>query len=119
MFGCPLWLRSYDTGLCHLPQSSSASRFTAGAFVSGAPPMVMTASGAHCASADPPDEFRKHAADCMQMAKLSRDPESKAMWNRMAERWRHCAERYVAQSLAARDRSPNRHRRSPPGWAHS
>jgi hypothetical protein len=34
------------------------------------------------------------------------------MWNRMAERWRQCAERYVEQSLAARDRSPNRHRRS-------
>ena len=32
---------------------------------------------------NPPDEFRKHAADCMQMAKLSRDTESKAMWNRM------------------------------------
>jgi hypothetical protein len=68
---------------------------------------------------NPPDEFRKHANDCVQMAKFSRDPESKAMWNRMAERWRHCAERYIAQSLAARDHSRNRHRKSPPGWAHS
>ena len=48
---------------------------------------------------NPPDEFRKHAADCMQMAKLSRDPESKVTWNRMAERWHQCAERYVGQSL--------------------
>ena len=66
---------------------------------------------------NPPDEFRKHAADCMQMAKLSRDPESKVTWNRMAERWHQSAERYVGQSLAARDRSPNRHRKSAPGWA--
>jgi hypothetical protein len=28
---------------------------------------------------NPPDEFQKHATDCMQMARLSRDPESKAM----------------------------------------
>ena len=64
-----------------------------------------------------PDEFQKHAADCMQMAKFSRDPESKAMWNRMAERWRRCAETYEGQSLAARYHSPKHHRHSPPGWA--
>jgi hypothetical protein len=67
---------------------------------------------------NPPDEFQKHAADCMHMAKLSRDAESKAMWNRMAERWRQCAERYVGQSIAARDQLQNRRRKSPPGWAH-
>jgi hypothetical protein len=54
---------------------------------------------------NPPDEFRKHANDRVQIAKLSRGPESSAMWNRMAERWRQCAERYVEQTLAARDRS--------------
>ena len=67
---------------------------------------------------NPPDEFQKRAADCMQMARLSRDPESKAMWNRMAARWHRCAETYVGQSLAARDHSQNHHRKSPPGWAH-
>jgi hypothetical protein len=67
---------------------------------------------------NPPDEFQKHAADCMHMAKLSRDVESKAMWNRMAERWRQCAERYVGQSIAARDQLQNRRRKSPPSWAH-
>jgi hypothetical protein len=65
----------------------------------------------------PPDEFRKHAADCMQMARLSRDPESETMWNRMAERWRRCAERYEDQSLVARDHSPTHHRKPAPGWA--
>jgi hypothetical protein len=31
---------------------------------------------------NPPDEFLKHAADCEQMAKFARDPESKATWSR-------------------------------------
>ena len=66
---------------------------------------------------NPPDEFRKHAADCTQMAKLSRDQDSKALWNRMAERWRQCAERYVAQSLAASDHSAKRHRKTASDWA--
>jgi hypothetical protein len=65
----------------------------------------------------PPDEFRKHAADCMEMAKFSRDPEDKAMWKRMAERWLRCAERYAGQSLAARDHPPKHHRKPAPAWA--
>jgi hypothetical protein len=65
----------------------------------------------------PSDEFQKRAAECTQMVSLSRDPESKAMWNRMAARWRRCAETYELQSLAARDQSPKQHRQSPPGWA--
>jgi hypothetical protein len=28
---------------------------------------------------NPPDEFQKRAADCMHMARLSRDPESNAL----------------------------------------
>jgi hypothetical protein len=50
---------------------------------------------------NPPDEFLKHAADCEQMAKFARDAESKATWNRMAERWRRCAEKFTTESLAA------------------
>ena len=50
---------------------------------------------------DPSEEFLKHAADCQKMAKFTRDPESKATWNRMAERWIHCAERFDKQVLAA------------------
>jgi hypothetical protein len=65
----------------------------------------------------PPEEFLKRAADCMNMAKFSRDPESRAMWNRMAERWRQCAERFASQSSAAHDHSPKRHRKAAPAWA--
>ena len=39
---------------------------------------------------NPADEFLRHAADCQQMAKFTRDPASRATWQRMAERWRHC-----------------------------
>jgi len=38
---------------------------------------------------NPSDEFLRHAADCQQMAKFTRDPASKATWRRMAERWLH------------------------------
>jgi hypothetical protein len=35
------------------------------------------------------------------MAKFTRDPASKATWNRMAERWLHCAEVFQRQLSAA------------------
>ena len=50
---------------------------------------------------NPPDEFLKRAAECQQMAKVTRDPASKAAWNRMAERWLRCAERSNSSSVAA------------------
>jgi hypothetical protein len=56
---------------------------------------------------NPSEEFLRHAADCQQMAKFTRDPASKATWSRMAERWRHCAEVFQTSSLAAQA-----HRRS-------
>jgi hypothetical protein len=40
------------------------------------------------------DEFLRHAADCEQMAKFTRDPASKATWVHMAERFHQCAEIY-------------------------
>ena len=40
------------------------------------------------------DEFLRHAADCEQMAKFTRDPASKVTWTRMAERFQQCAEIY-------------------------
>jgi hypothetical protein len=68
---------------------------------------------------NPPDEFLKHAADCEQMAKFTRDPESMATWNRMAERWRRCAEIFTIQNSATRHQMPARpHRHPVPGWAH-
>jgi len=38
-------------------------------------------------------EFHKHAADCVTMAKVSDDPETRVEWERMAERWFACAKR--------------------------
>ena len=35
--------------------------------------------------------FRKYAANCKKMSKLSEDPETIALWRRMEERWLLCA----------------------------
>jgi hypothetical protein len=40
---------------------------------------------------DTPAEFRKYAANCKKMSKASGDPEVKALWRRMEERWLLCA----------------------------
>jgi hypothetical protein len=61
---------------------------------------------------NPSDEFLRHAADCQQMAKFTRDPSSKATWNRMAERWLDCAERVTSQSEAIKRNPAKRHRRA-------
>jgi hypothetical protein len=63
---------------------------------------------------DPSWEFRRHAAECEEMARGTRDAESRGTWSRMAERWRRCAEladgeRSAAEAAAAR---ASRHRRS-------
>ena len=39
---------------------------------------------------DPTKEFRRHASECRRMASNTRDLDSKAAWNQMAERWLHC-----------------------------
>jgi hypothetical protein len=46
---------------------------------------------------NPSEEFLRHAAECQQMAKFTRDPASKATWSRMAERWLRCAEVFQQQ----------------------
>jgi hypothetical protein len=67
----------------------------------------------------PTDEFLKHATECEQMAKFTRDPESMATWNRMAERWRRCAEIFTSQNSAVRHPMPVRRRQNAaPTWAH-
>jgi len=53
---------------------------------------------------DTPAEFRKHAADCEKMAKVSDDRETKAAWKRMAERWLVCAKLAEDQDLFQRHR---------------
>ena len=68
---------------------------------------------------NPPDEFLKHAAECEQMAKFVRDPASKATWNRMADRWRRCAEKFRSDSLAAHHAmSAKRRQGAGADWAH-
>ena len=44
-------------------------------------------------------KFQNHAEECRRMARFTRDLESKAVWNRMAERWTN-----LAASEQARDR---------------
>jgi hypothetical protein len=57
---------------------------------------------------NPADEFLKRALDCQRMAKFARDPQSRATWLRMAERWL-CAEKFaINQTLAARREPPKR-----------
>ncbi len=65
---------------------------------------------------NPSEEFLRHAADCQRMAKFTRDPASKATWNRMAERWLHCAQVFDRQLAAARP-AP-RHRKSTAEFQH-
>jgi hypothetical protein len=57
---------------------------------------------------DTPAEFRKHAADCEIMSKVSNDRESKAVWKRMAERWLLCAKLAEDQDLFQRRRVEER-----------
>jgi len=40
----------------------------------------------------PAEEFRRHALECRNMARGTPDLESKASWNRLADRWTRCAE---------------------------
>jgi hypothetical protein len=53
----------------------------------------------------PVEEFRRHAEDCQQMARLASDPTMRATWNRMAQRWERCADiaqRHGAPSSSSR-----------------
>ena len=67
-------------------------------------------------SVNPTDEFRRHAADCERMAKFTRDPQSKETWNRMAQRWTECAERFQHDREAVH-RPASRTGKPPRAWA--
>lgn len=64
---------------------------------------------------NPSEEFRRHAIECQQMAKFTRDPASKATWSRMAERWLHCAEVFQRQLSAVQ---PNKRHQRAAGTQH-
>jgi hypothetical protein len=38
------------------------------------------------------DRFMRFAAECEVMAKVTRNPQDKAVWNGLAQRWLRCAE---------------------------
>jgi len=67
---------------------------------------------------NPQKEFLRHADDCEQMARFTRDPESRITWNGMAERWRQCALKIEREREAAAEHAPRkRYRRNiAPGW---
>jgi hypothetical protein len=52
------------------------------------------------------DQFLRFAAECEVMAKFTRNPENKAVWNGLAQRWLRCAE------LLDREHTNVRHVRS-------
>ena len=51
---------------------------------------------------NPPDEFRKHAVECMRMAASTRNAKEKAAWTGLAQRWTACAEVSEARYAIAR-----------------
>jgi hypothetical protein len=51
---------------------------------------------------NPPDEFRKHAAECKRMAASTRDAKEKAAWTGLAQRWTACAEASEARYSVVR-----------------
>jgi hypothetical protein len=57
-----------------------------------------------------PDLFLARAAECEAMAKVASEPDSKAVWARMAERWHRCAEVEKREQALAVQREPMRHR---------
>jgi hypothetical protein len=53
-------------------------------------------------------EFLRHATECEEMARFTRDLESKATWRRMADRWRRCADVVDRENAARRERANER-----------
>ena len=61
---------------------------------------------------DPSEKFMRFAAECELMAKFTRSPENKTVWNRMAERWVRCARLYDKNGSAAQAASAARRQRA-------
>jgi hypothetical protein len=49
-------------------------------------------------------QLLKHAAECEEAARFTRDLESKATWRRIAERWRRCAEVILRENSESQQR---------------
>jgi hypothetical protein len=59
------------------------------------------------------EEFNSYKQECQRMAKLARDPDSKATWTSMAERWERLAEQYRLEMMSKTPR-PTSNRRIDP-----
>ncbi len=67
----------------------------------------------------PSEEFLRHAAECEHMARFSRDPQSRAVWHGMAERWNRCAELAKQYNPPIHSETKVKSRRKPSyAWAH-
>ena len=63
-------------------------------------------------------KFARFAVECETMAKFAASAENSAVWERMAERWRRCAELYdYENSRAHQAQLTKRHRSRPHTWA--
>ena len=68
---------------------------------------------------DAPAQFHKYAADCETMVEVSTDPETQAVWKRMAERWFLCANSAENEDLSLRRQLEERRskpHRNPHAW---
>jgi hypothetical protein len=59
---------------------------------------------------NPSEQFRRHAAECREMARATRDKDSRLEWNRLAERWMRCAELAAQAAPPPSRRSESKHR---------
>jgi hypothetical protein len=57
-----------------------------------------------------PDLFLARAAECEAMARIACEPDSRAVWTRMAERWHRCAEVEQRERLLAGEHESTRRR---------
>jgi hypothetical protein len=62
------------------------------------------------------EEFRKFAAECERMAKLTHDRENKNAWRRMSERWLQNAKSFEKRHSAPEPQ--NRYRKRTHAWSH-
>ena len=58
---------------------------------------------------DPAEEFRKHADECRRMARATVNLGDRASWNRLAERWLHCADQADRDRDAIQANARGRH----------
>ncbi len=67
----------------------------------------------------PSEEFLRHAAECKSMARFTHDPENRAAWREMAERWVRCAELASRYNLHPLNGPKGRlHRKPAHSWSH-